>query len=145
MSVDLPAPFSPSTTCTSPARTSRSTRSSATTPGKRLLTPRTSRRTLPEARLPITDQPGPRRPRRPTSRSAGVRPGGRARPLHVAPVEGFAGWIAERPRDTIELELPQMLGDDAATQVAVEQPHLEPAGVVLAPSTAAHAPSSFTP
>src|SRR5205823_1759259 len=42
ISVDLPAPFSPATACTSPGRMSRLTRSSACTPGKRLLTPRTS-------------------------------------------------------------------------------------------------------
>src|SRR5260221_2658102 len=38
MSVDLPAPFSPSRTCTSPGATSRSTSSRATTPGKDLRT-----------------------------------------------------------------------------------------------------------
>src|ERR687896_784923 len=42
MSVDLPAPFWPSRQCTSPARTSRSTPSSARTPGKDLTTPCTS-------------------------------------------------------------------------------------------------------
>src|SRR6185369_10822106 len=36
MSVDLPAPFSPSRTCTSPGATSRSTSSRARTPGKDL-------------------------------------------------------------------------------------------------------------
>ena len=40
ISVDLPAPFSPSRTCTSPLRTSRSTPSSATTPGNVLRMPR---------------------------------------------------------------------------------------------------------
>src|SRR5882672_10199087 len=44
INVDLPAPFSPSSTWTSPARRSKSTPSSATTPGKRLETPRISRR-----------------------------------------------------------------------------------------------------
>src|SRR5438445_319757 len=39
MSVDLPAPFSPSSRCTSPRRTVRSTLSSATTPGNRLEIP----------------------------------------------------------------------------------------------------------
>src|SRR6266545_1605127 len=42
MSVLLPAPFSPSREWTSPARTSKSTRSLATTPGKRLVIPRIS-------------------------------------------------------------------------------------------------------
>src|SRR5260221_3403452 len=39
MSVDLPAPFSPNSTWTSPMRRSKSTASSATTPGKCLLRP----------------------------------------------------------------------------------------------------------
>src|SRR5215213_2748555 len=39
-SVLLPAPFSPSSACTSPARISRSTPALATTPGKRFVTPR---------------------------------------------------------------------------------------------------------
>src|SRR4051812_4982776 len=39
-SVLLPAPFSPSSACTSPARISSSTASFASTPGKRLVTPR---------------------------------------------------------------------------------------------------------
>src|SRR5438093_7526066 len=43
ISVDLPAPFSPTSTCTSPRRRSKSTRSSATTPGNRLHTARMSR------------------------------------------------------------------------------------------------------
>src|ERR671937_63390 len=43
ISVDLPAPFSPRSACTSPRRRSKSTLSSATTPGKRLVIPRISR------------------------------------------------------------------------------------------------------
>src|ERR1700704_3937838 len=39
-SVLLPAPFSPSSACTSPAWISRSTSAFATTPGKRFVTPR---------------------------------------------------------------------------------------------------------
>src|SRR5215211_3157016 len=39
-SVVFPAPFSPSSACTSPAAASKSTRSFASTPGKRLLMPR---------------------------------------------------------------------------------------------------------
>ena len=42
MSVDLPAPFSPSSAWTSPARRSKSTSSLATMPGKRLTMPRIS-------------------------------------------------------------------------------------------------------
>src|SRR6266446_2997288 len=43
MSVDLPAPFSPRSACTSPRRRSKSTRSFARTPGKRFVMPRSSR------------------------------------------------------------------------------------------------------
>src|SRR5437660_667198 len=39
-SVLLPAPFSPSSACTSPTAASKSTRSFATTPGKRFVIPR---------------------------------------------------------------------------------------------------------
>ena len=39
-SVLLPAPFSPSSACTSPAAASKSTASFATTPGKRFVIPR---------------------------------------------------------------------------------------------------------
>src|SRR4051794_10132064 len=40
--VDLPAPFSPSSACTSPLRRSKSTESLARTPGNRLVIPRSS-------------------------------------------------------------------------------------------------------
>src|SRR6266480_4705048 len=43
ISVDLPAPFSPSSACTSPRRTSKETSSLATTPGNSLRIPRISR------------------------------------------------------------------------------------------------------
>src|SRR6266567_2614736 len=43
MSVDFPAPFSPSSACTSPRRTSNETSSFATTPGNSLRMPRISR------------------------------------------------------------------------------------------------------
>src|SRR4029453_12518476 len=43
MSVDLPAPFSPRRACTSPGASSKSTPSFATTPGNRLVIPRSSR------------------------------------------------------------------------------------------------------
>ncbi len=43
MSVDLPAPFSPSKACTSPRRTSNETPSLATTPGNSLRMSRISR------------------------------------------------------------------------------------------------------
>src|SRR5690242_1516456 len=41
-SVLLPAPFSPSSACTSPAAAAKSTPSFATTPGKRFVIPRSS-------------------------------------------------------------------------------------------------------
>src|SRR5689334_4741624 len=41
-SVVLPAPFSPSSACTSPAAASKSTLSFATTPGNRFVTPRSA-------------------------------------------------------------------------------------------------------
>src|SRR6218665_1582806 len=44
ISVDLPAPLSPSSACTEPGRRRNCTLSSATTPGKDLLTPRTCSR-----------------------------------------------------------------------------------------------------
>src|SRR5437763_10570445 len=43
ISVDLPAPFSPSSACTSPSRRSKSTWSFASTPGNRFVMPRNSR------------------------------------------------------------------------------------------------------
>src|SRR5215471_17349557 len=43
INVDLPAPFSPSSACTSPRRTSNDTSSLATTPGNSLRMPRISR------------------------------------------------------------------------------------------------------
>src|ERR1700741_861666 len=46
--VDLPDPFSPSSACTSPGRTSNETSSSAQTPGKNLLTFRNVRAGSPE-------------------------------------------------------------------------------------------------
>src|SRR4051794_5363458 len=49
ISVDLPAPFSPSSACTSPRRRSKSTWSFARTPGKRLVIPRSSRTGVSEA------------------------------------------------------------------------------------------------
>src|SRR5918996_5554170 len=45
ISVDLPAPFSPRSTCTSPRRSSKLTWSLASTPGNRLVIPRSSRTT----------------------------------------------------------------------------------------------------
>src|SRR5215218_1587076 len=41
-SVDFPAPFSPSSACTSPSAASKSTPSFATTPGKRFVMPRSA-------------------------------------------------------------------------------------------------------
>src|SRR3954469_19113936 len=49
-SVDLPAPFSPSSACTSPSAASKSTASLATTPGNRFVIPRSSTAALMGAR-----------------------------------------------------------------------------------------------
>src|SRR5215218_8929866 len=55
-SVLLPAPFSPSRACTSPAAASKSTHSFATTPGKRFVIPRMSTAGgAPSAPLPPID------------------------------------------------------------------------------------------
>src|SRR2546428_2900730 len=67
MSVDLPAPFSPNRTWTSPDLRSKSTRSSACTPGNHLLTPRRRRRggapapasQAPQTRTSVDPPPGP--------------------------------------------------------------------------------------
>src|SRR6185437_1569125 len=60
-SVDLPAPFSPSSACTSPSAASKWTPSFATTPGNRFVMSRSSTaaviekgRTGPESRPPVT-------------------------------------------------------------------------------------------
>src|SRR5271165_2886195 len=55
MRVDLPAPFSPNRTWTSPWRRSKSTPSSATTPGKRFeMLPSSRRRPWPSAGVAAT-------------------------------------------------------------------------------------------
>src|SRR5215208_1370404 len=59
MRVLLPAPFSPRMTCTSPFSSSKSTPSSAVTPGKRLVMPRISRRGLTSPLLPHRPNPPP--------------------------------------------------------------------------------------
>src|SRR6478752_1820221 len=47
ISVDLPAPFSPSSACTSPSSSSKSTWSLASTPGNCFVIPRSSRTGVP--------------------------------------------------------------------------------------------------
>src|SRR6478672_5665703 len=62
MSVDFPAPFSPRSACTSPWRRSKSTRSLASTPGKRLVIPRSSSRGASAiARAILSRRPPPAR------------------------------------------------------------------------------------
>src|SRR5712691_1100601 len=66
-SVVLPAPFSPSSACTSPTAASKSTPSFATTPGKRLLIPTmrtagTEEAPAGPAPLPFTSLQGARSP-----------------------------------------------------------------------------------
>ena len=64
MSVDLPAPFSPHSACTSPRRTWRSTSLLATTPGKRFVMPHSSTTYSFSAMAPVfpLDARGARRP-----------------------------------------------------------------------------------
>src|SRR5437588_11120494 len=59
ISVDLPAPFSPSRACTSPRRRSKSTLSSATMPGKRFVIPRISRTAAASTRAILRRKAGP--------------------------------------------------------------------------------------
>ena len=65
MRVDLPAPFSPHSACTSPRRTRRWMSSFATTPGNRLVIPTSSTAYSPPAD-PASAMPSPGvvRPRR---------------------------------------------------------------------------------
>src|SRR5436309_2036087 len=58
-SVDLPAPFSPSSACTSPSAASKSTPSLATTPGNRFVIPRSSTAALMGARGQGKGRTGP--------------------------------------------------------------------------------------
>ncbi len=55
--VDLPAPFSPINACTSPGRTSKSTPSSARTPGNSIDTPRASTRAVMGVACAATRRP----------------------------------------------------------------------------------------
>src|SRR5919206_5270423 len=75
MSVLLPAPFSPTRAWISPRRSTRSTASSATTPGKRFVTPR--RATIGGAASAGSDDPlaASWRMRSPASRSGRCRHG----------------------------------------------------------------------
>src|SRR2546423_665125 len=68
MSVDLPAPFSPSSAWTSPRRTSNETSSFATTPGNSLRMPRISRTTSSTMRSVIGRRRRGRAIQRPPSR-----------------------------------------------------------------------------
>src|SRR3954452_12102836 len=58
-SVDLPAPFSPSSACTSPADASKWTSSLATTPGNRLVIPRSSTAGMKKGRARRAALPAP--------------------------------------------------------------------------------------
>src|ERR671933_1748067 len=72
-SVLLPAPFSPSSACTSPSRASKSTPSFATTAGKRLTIPRIATAALPvrsDIRASLTRGEPRLPPRRPSSLGA---------------------------------------------------------------------------
>ena len=91
-SVDLPAPFSPSSAWISPAPTSKSTSSSACTPGKRLLIP-VMRSRGSVMRLPELDCKREARERHRSGRGAMARRGRRGicrlRLLHLAEALGL--------------------------------------------------------
>ena len=84
ISVDLPAPFSPTSACTVPARTAKCTSLLATTPGKRLVMPRSSTAVAPvpgpvssvagaATPTPLSrDEPGGTLPRHPRARCPGA-------------------------------------------------------------------------
>src|SRR6478736_5366919 len=117
MSVDLPAPFSPSSAWTSPGRTSKSTWSLARTPGKDLTTPTASRAAgMAGVVMAGPDRPGSRisRQRRqlavdalvpPVHARLALRPGGAGRELVEVGLlelrarrhERLAGVVDDRP------------------------------------------------
>src|SRR5205823_3652403 len=72
ISVDLPAPFSPKTTCTSPRRRSKSTPLRATTPGNRFTTPSSASTT--SAPVSVSIGLNRRTPRGPAPTALGVAP-----------------------------------------------------------------------
>src|SRR5947207_4320177 len=77
--VDLPAPFSPRSACTSPRRRSKSTASFATMPGKRLVIFRSSRTGVSSAMRGGSYPPGRADPSYcgPETREAGTSPASR--------------------------------------------------------------------
>src|SRR6266511_2467833 len=110
-SVDLPAPFSPSSAWTSPTAASKSTASFASTPGKRLLIPRMLTADWPgaPANPPLTDRSSGR-PNGSTLRAAdhalhepvhGVQILD-GQPLALGDAE-LAGLVVQRPPELVEL------------------------------------------
>src|SRR4051812_49983358 len=90
ISVDLPAPFSPRSVCTSPRRSWKSTWSLATIPGKRFVIPRSSR-TGTSLILDILRPCGGRRgrpPAPPPPRPPPYPRGGGGGPAPPAPLRG---------------------------------------------------------
>src|SRR3954452_25111886 len=96
ISVDLPAPFSPRSVCTSPRRSWKSTWSLATIPGKRFVIPRSSR-TGTSLILDILRPCGGRRPRTRARRSAGR-------------LLDRVGDVADRARRDLLLDLLHLVG-----------------------------------
>src|SRR5881397_114446 len=110
-SVDFPAPFSPSSACTSPTATSKSTASFASTPGKRLVIPRmrTADRPAAPADPPLTDRSSSR-PIGSTLRAADHaldEPAHRVQVLHRQPLPlrdaQLAGLVVQRAGELVEL------------------------------------------
>src|SRR5579883_1474516 len=81
--VDLPAPFSPTSTWTSPARRSKSTSRSATTPGKAFVMPRISRSAGDPPR--VTAEPPSRTGSTPSDRLGGESESAARNPLRDVP------------------------------------------------------------
>src|SRR5689334_8633381 len=73
INVDLPAPFSPTSACTSPGSTRRLTRSSARTPGKRFETSRISKTVISKLSAVLTRRwTGPSQPAGPSRKAGSV-------------------------------------------------------------------------
>src|SRR5918912_429238 len=113
-SVVLPAPFSPSSACTSPTAASKATRSFASTPGKRFVMPRSST----AAALAAGGASGgarnsPRTAQKPTSLALGAPDDALHEPVHRVQVldrqalpllhAQLALLVVQRPSELVEL------------------------------------------
>src|SRR5581483_5930914 len=117
-SVLLPAPFSPSSACTSPAAASKSTPSLATTPGNRFVIPRRTTAASEEAAV-VTTRPSAIPSRRNGPLALGAALDALDEPVHrVQVLDGhplalrdphLAALVAQRPRELVEGALDQRL------------------------------------